>query len=59
VKSRRRSRNAAAAAAAYLCAGGLSLTGSGWAAAVLSYNHDAGYVGLVHAVAQTYADRTR
>jgi hypothetical protein len=52
-------RDAAAAAAAYLCADGRSLAGAGWAAAVLSYNHDAGYVGLVHAAAQTYAERTR
>jgi membrane-bound lytic murein transglycosylase B len=49
--------DAAAAAAAYLCAGG-SLTGSGWAAAVLSYNHDPGYVGLVHDAAEAYAART-
>jgi membrane-bound lytic murein transglycosylase B len=50
--------DAAAAAAAYLCADGHSLTGGGWSAAVLSYNHDAGYVGLVFAAAQEYADRT-
>ncbi len=50
--------DAAAAAAAYLCADGRSLTGMGWAAAVLSYNHDAGYVGLVHAAAEAYAGRT-
>ena len=51
--------DAAAAAAAYLCADGRSLTGTGWSAGVLSYNHDAGYVGLVFAAAQTYADRSR
>ena len=51
--------DAAASAAAYLCASGASLTGPEWSAAVLSYNHDAGYVRLVHAAADTYADRTR
>ena len=51
--------DAAAAAAAYLCASGASLIGPDWSAAVLSYNHDAGYVRLVHAAADTYADRTR
>jgi membrane-bound lytic murein transglycosylase B len=51
--------DAAAAAAAYLCADGRSLTGSGWSAGVLSYNHDAGYVGQVFAAAQAYAERTR
>ena len=50
--------DAAAAAAAYLCASGGSLTGPAWSAAVLSYNHDAGYVRLVHAAAEAYADRT-
>ena len=50
--------DAAAAAAAYLCADGRSLTGAVWATAVLSYNHDAGYVGLVHAAAEAYAERT-
>lgn len=51
--------DAAAAAAAYLCADGRSLVGTGWSAAVLSYNHDPGYVRLVFAAAQAYADRTR
>jgi hypothetical protein len=50
--------DAAASAAAYLCADGHDLSGSGWAAAVLSYNHDAGYVGQVFTAAQAYADRT-
>jgi len=51
--------DAAASAAAYLCADDHDLSGSGWSAAVLSYNHDAGYVGLVFSAAQAYADRTR
>ena len=38
---------------------GADLTGSGWSAAVLSYNHDAGYVGSVYAAAEAYAERTR
>jgi membrane-bound lytic murein transglycosylase B len=50
--------DAAAAAAAYLCADGHVLSGSGWASAVLSYNHDAGYVRNVYAAAQAYTDRT-
>ena len=51
--------DAAASAAAYLCADGHDLDGSGWSAAVLSYNHDAGYVRLVFTASQAYADRTR
>jgi membrane-bound lytic murein transglycosylase B len=51
--------DAAAAAAGYLCAAGLPLTGSAWASAVLTYNHDPRYVQLVYAAAQAYAERTR
>jgi membrane-bound lytic murein transglycosylase B len=50
--------DAAAAAAAYLCADGQRLTGAGWSAAVLSFNHDTGYVRAVFAAAQAYAERT-
>jgi hypothetical protein len=52
--------DAALAAGRYLCAGGHDLaTGSGWNAAVHSYNHDQGYVMTVAAAANTYSDRTR
>lgn len=50
--------DAAAATARYLCAGGHDLaTGEGWAAAVLSYNHEQAYVDAVHAAAVSYAAR--
>jgi len=52
--------DAALAAGRYLCAGGHDLaTGSGWTAAVRSYNHDDGYVADVAAAANTYVARTR
>ena len=52
--------DAAAAAAAYLCASGVDLaTGEGWAAAVLTYNHEQAYVDAVHAAATAYAQRSR
>jgi hypothetical protein len=51
--------DAAAAAAAYLCATGQDLTtGAGWAAAVYAYNHSASYVSAVHLAATAYAERT-
>ena len=51
--------DAAAAAARYLCADGHDLTtGTGWTAAVFSYNHAQSYVDAVHAAAQAYARRT-
>lgn len=51
--------DAAAAAAAYLCASGADLsTGEGWGAAVLTYNHEQAYVDAVHAAASTYAERS-
>jgi membrane-bound lytic murein transglycosylase B len=53
--------DAAAGAARYLCAGGHDLSsGSGWAAAVLTYNHARVYVDDVYAAAASYAraDRT-
>lgn len=51
--------DAAAAAAAYLCAAGGDLgTGAGWTAAVLSYNHEQAYVDAVHAAATAYAERS-
>ncbi|MCW2793133.1 MAG: Membrane-bound lytic murein transglycosylase B-like protein [Nocardioides sp.] len=50
--------DAAAAAARYLCASGADLaTGSGWAAAVLTYNHARVYVDDVYAAASAYAAR--
>jgi hypothetical protein len=50
--------DAALAAAGYLCASGGDLTtGSGWSAAVYSYNHSADYVRAVYDAAQTYASR--
>lgn len=49
--------DAALAAARYLCADGGDLTtGTGWSAAVLSYNHDPAYVAAVHDAAMTYAE---
>jgi membrane-bound lytic murein transglycosylase B len=51
--------DAAAAAAAYLCATGQDLTtGPGWSAAVYAYNHSADYVSSVNLAAVTYATRT-
>ena len=51
--------DAAAAAAAYLCASGADLsTGEGWGAAVLTYNHEQEYVDAVHAAATAYAERS-
>jgi membrane-bound lytic murein transglycosylase B len=51
--------DAAAAAAAYLCATGQDLTtGPGWSAAVFAYNHSATYVSAVYLAATAYADRT-
>jgi membrane-bound lytic murein transglycosylase B len=51
--------DAAAAAAAYLCATGDALTtGPGWSAAVFTYNHSAAYVHGVYLAASTYATRT-
>jgi len=51
--------DAAYAAARYLCASGDSMTtGSGWGAAVFSYNHAQVYVDAVHQAASAYADRT-
>ncbi|MEZ0448773.1 lytic transglycosylase domain-containing protein [Cellulomonas sp. ICMP 17802] len=48
--------DAALAAGHYLCAGGGDLsTGTGWAAAVRSYNHDDSYVATVLATADRYA----
>jgi membrane-bound lytic murein transglycosylase B len=50
--------DAAAAAAAYLCATGQDLTtGPGWSAAVYAYNHSASYVQGVYLAATTYASR--
>jgi len=50
--------DAAVAAARYLCASGGDLaTGSGWSAAVYSYNHSADYVRAVYDAAQAYATR--
>jgi len=50
--------DAALAAADYLCADGYDLsTGSGWSAAVLSYNHAASYVRSVHDAAVVYDER--
>lgn len=52
--------DAAATAARYLCADGYDLaTGSGWAAAIFSYNHSQAYVDDVYAAATAYAERTR
>jgi membrane-bound lytic murein transglycosylase B len=51
--------DAAATAARYLCASGGDLTtGSGWEAAILSYNHAQDYVDAVRAAAIAYADRS-
>ena len=51
--------DAAAATARYLCAGGTDLaTGTGWAAAIFSYNHAQEYVDAVYAAATTYARRS-
>jgi membrane-bound lytic murein transglycosylase B len=50
--------DAAYAAGRYLCADGHDLaTPAGWNAAILSYNHDRGYVLSVLAAANTYASR--
>jgi len=52
--------DAAAAAAAYLCADGHDLTtGAGWADAVFGYNHDQSYVDSVHSAASAYASRVQ
>jgi hypothetical protein len=52
--------DAALAAARYLCASGQDLsTGSGWSAAIFSYNHSQDYVDQVYAAASTYDERTR
>jgi len=52
--------DAAYAAARYLCGGGYDLTtGSGWAAAIFSYNHSQDYVDQVYAAATAYDERTR
>jgi membrane-bound lytic murein transglycosylase B len=49
--------DAAAAAARYLCAGGHDLSsGSGWSAAVLTYNRARVYVDEVYAAAVAYTD---
>jgi membrane-bound lytic murein transglycosylase B len=51
--------DAALAAARYLCASGGDLaTGSGWSAAIFSYNHSNDYVRAVYDAAKAYADRT-
>ena len=50
--------DAAPAAARCLCASGTLATGAGWAAAVLSYNHEQVYVDAVRAAAEAYAART-
>lgn len=51
--------DSAYAAARYLCSSGGDLsTGSGWSAAVFSYNHSDDYVRAVYAAAKAYADRT-
>ncbi|WP_151084547.1 lytic transglycosylase domain-containing protein [Nocardioides cynanchi] len=51
--------DAALGAARYLCASGTDLaTGTGWSAAVFSYNHAASYVLDVYAAAQEYAQRS-
>jgi transglycosylase-like protein with SLT domain len=51
--------DAAVATARYLCAGGHDVdSGSGWAAAVLTYNHDRAYVDSVYAAATAYARET-
>jgi membrane-bound lytic murein transglycosylase B len=47
--------DAALAAARYLCASGSMRTGSGWRAAVYSYNHSDAYVDKIAAVANQYA----
>ncbi|MDO7868803.1 lytic murein transglycosylase [Nocardioides jiangxiensis] len=52
--------DAAYAAGRYLCAGGRDLTsGTGWGAAVFSYNHSASYVDQVYSAASAYSSRTR
>jgi hypothetical protein len=52
--------DAALAAARYLCASGQDLaTGSGWSAAIFSYNHSQDYVDQVYAAATAYDERTR
>jgi hypothetical protein len=52
--------DAAYAAARYLCADGHDLaSGSGWADAIFSYNHDQSYVDSVYAAATSYAERTQ
>jgi len=51
--------DAALAAAHYLCSSGEDLaTGSGWSAAVYSYNHSNPYVRAVYDASRAYADRT-
>ncbi|WP_298516346.1 lytic murein transglycosylase [uncultured Nocardioides sp.] len=50
--------DAAAAAAAYLCATGQDLTtGPGWSAAIFAYNHSSDYVNSVYTAASAYASR--
>ena len=50
--------DAALAAARYLCASGADLsTGTGWSAAIYSYNHSVDYVRSVYDAAQAYAAR--
>jgi membrane-bound lytic murein transglycosylase B len=51
--------DAGLAAGRYLCSSGGDLaTGSGWSAAIFSYNHSDDYVRAVYDAAKTYADRT-
>ncbi len=51
--------DAALAAGRYLCASGADLTtGTGWHAAVVSYNHDEAYVALVLATANGFAGQS-
>lgn len=51
--------DAAQTAVSYLCADGHDLTtGSGWADAVFSYNHDQSYLDSVYAAATKYAELT-
>ena len=50
--------DAAYASARYLCADGRAMDGSGWSAAVLSYNHSNVYVQQVYDAAAAYASRT-
>lgn len=50
--------DASLAAARYLCQAGDLMVGDTWSRSVFGYNHSADYVRNVHAVAETYADRT-